>query len=123
VQPGQIELDRSDTGVVVVVVSGEHDLSTAPALQERISAVLDEGAPLVIDLTPASFLDSSVLRVCLEARRRALEEELGFAVVLGEGEAPEVRRILDVTGLIPVFPVLTDRAEALEAARSGRSAS
>jgi anti-sigma B factor antagonist len=119
VEPGRIEVDRSDTGVVVVVVTGEHDVSTAPALRERVSAVIAEGTALVIDLTPASFLDSSVLRVLLEARRRAEEENLGFAVALGDGQAPEVRRILEVTGLMPVFPVVAGRQEALERARAG----
>jgi anti-sigma B factor antagonist len=120
VEAGRIDVDRSDTGVVVVVVGGEHDVSTAPSLRDRVTAVLEERTPLVIDLTPASFLDSSVLRVLLEARRRAHEEDLGFAVALGHDEAPEVRRILEITGLIPVFPVLSDRSEALERARSGQ---
>ena len=119
-EPGRIEVDRSDTGVVVVIVAGEHDVSTVPALRERLDAVFREDAGVVIDLTPASFMDSSVLRVLLEARRRAEEEERGFAVSLGDDQAPEVRRILDVTGLMTVFPVVSGRDEALDRARSGR---
>jgi anti-anti-sigma factor len=118
VEQNRIELDRSDSGVVVVVLKGEHDVYTAPALRERISSVIDEGGPVVVDLTPAQFIDSSVLRVLLEARRQADEKSLGFAVALGDGEAPGVRRVLEVTGLIPVFPVLPARKDALEVARS-----
>lgn len=104
--------------MVVVVLTGEHDVYTAPALRDQISAVIDENVPFVVDLTPATFIDSSVLRVLLEARREADERALGFAVALGENEAPGVRRVLEVTGLIPVFPVLPARKDALKVARS-----
>ena len=38
-------------------------------------------------------------------------------VCLGERVEPGVRRILDITGLVPVLPVLDGREEAIEAAR------
>jgi anti-sigma B factor antagonist len=77
----------------------------------------------VIDLTTATFVDSSVLRVLLEAKRRADESEIGFAVALAKNESGPVRRVLDITGLVPVLPVYTAREEAIEAARSGPEAS
>ena len=117
-EPHQIELDRND-GVVVVVLSGEHDVYTAPELRDKLESVIAESAPLVIDLTPTTFLDSSVLRVLLEARRNAEERGLGFAVALNDSESPGVRRILEVTGLIPVLPVL-EKEVALETARAGK---
>ena len=123
VESNRIELDRSGNGAVVVVVIGEHDVYTAPSLRERIQSVVQEKGPFVVDLTPATFVDSSILRVLLEARRQAEESGLGFAVVLGNGEGPGVRRILEVTGLIEVFPVLATREEALEAVRSQKAAS
>ena len=117
-QNHKIEVERTDAGVAVVVLEGEHDLYTAPALQDRISTVLEEGGPFIIDLTPSTFIDSSVLRVLLEARREAEERGLGFAVALAEDEAPAVRRMLEVTGLIGVFPVLPARKDALKVAMS-----
>jgi anti-sigma B factor antagonist len=123
VESNRIELSRDHDGVVVVVVAGEHDVHTAPSLRERIESVIKEQKPFAIDLTPATFIDSSILRVLLEARRRAQEEGLGFAVSLGDEQAAGVRRILEVTGLIPIFPVLGGRAEAVDAARSGRNPS
>ena len=118
VEQNRIELDRSDNGVVVVVLTGEHDVYTAPALRDKIMSVMEERVPFVVDLTPATFIDSSVLRVLLEARREAEQEELGFAVALGTGEAQGVRRVLEVTGLVPVLPVLPAREKAIDAAKS-----
>ena len=104
--------------MAVVVVEGEHDVYTAPSLSEQLDALLDEGMPFVIDLTPATFVDSSVLRVLLEARRRADEHGVGFAVALGQDDSGPVRRVLDITGLVPVLPVHSGRDAAIEAARS-----
>lgn len=122
-ESNRIELDRTTDNVVVVLVEGEHDVYTAPKLREQLVSVIQEGSPFVIDLTPATFLDSSVLRVLLEARRRAQEAGLGFAVALEKDRATGVQRVLEVTGLIPVFPVLPARATAVEAAKSGQSLS
>jgi anti-sigma B factor antagonist len=119
VQENRIELDRSGTGVAVLSVQGEHDVYTAPTLTEQVEGLIDERVPFVIDLTPATFVDSSVLRVLLEAHRRAEEEGVGFAVALDQDDSGAVRRVLEVTGLIPVLAVHPARDSAMEAASTG----
>jgi anti-sigma B factor antagonist len=91
--------------VTVVALTGEHDVSTAPHIRDQVVPTLDAGNPLVVDLSGASFIDSSVLGVLLGGLRRAREHGLGYAIVLGDDAGSAVRRIFDVTGLIPVFPI------------------
>jgi anti-sigma B factor antagonist len=110
-----IVLDDTAGDVVVVVVEGEHDIST---LRERLEEARDRGGGIVVDLTAATFVDSSVLGALLDARRRALEASQGFVVCVGETVEPGVQRILDITGLVPVLPVLRKRDEAIKAART-----
>jgi len=116
-----IVLDDTAGDVVVVVVEGEHDIYTAPTLRERLDEALERGNGLVIDLTGATFVDSSVLGALLDARRRALDAGKGYVVCVGETVEPAVQRILDITGLVPVFPVVNGRQQAIEAARNGSS--
>jgi anti-sigma B factor antagonist len=116
-----IVLERHD-GVAVVRVHGEHDVFTAPALREQVHSAIEQRAPVVIDLSGATFIDSSVLAVLLGGLRRAREAETGFALVLpGEDGAP-VRRIFEVTGLVPVFAIQPSEAEAVAAAAAGVNA-
>src|SRR6478735_1727714 len=115
-----IVLDDTAGDVVVVLVEGEHDIYTAPTLRERLDEALGRGGGIVVDLTGATFVDSSVLGALLDARRRALDSEQGFVVCVGETVEPGVQRILDITGLLPV---LRGREEAIEAARSTNGAS
>jgi anti-sigma B factor antagonist len=121
VQENRIELDRTGSGVAVLSVQGEHDVYTAPSLTEHVEGLIDARVPFVIDLTPATFVDSSVLRVLLEARRRAEEEGVGFAVALDQDDSGAVRRVLEVTGLIPVLAVHPARDAAMEAASTGHN--
>jgi anti-sigma B factor antagonist len=113
-----IVLDETAGDVVVVVVEGEHDIYTAPTLRDRLDEALARGGGVVVDLTAATFVDSSVLGALLDARRRALDAQQGYVVCVGEDVEPGVQRILDITGLIPVLPVIGGREEAIETARS-----
>jgi anti-sigma B factor antagonist len=124
VDENTITLDKLDDDIPVVVVEGEHDIYTAPTLRERIYALVGDGSGgMVVDLTPATFIDSSVLGVLLGARRRAHEAGQGFAVCCGAETDPGVVRILEATGLIPVLPVVGDRAAAAQTVKDGPSES
>ncbi|MGC1813495.1 MAG: STAS domain-containing protein [Solirubrobacterales bacterium] len=108
---GELALERTDAGVAVLTISGEHDLSTAPLLRRRLDGLLDQGTPTVVDLSPATFVDSSILGAILDGRRRAAKAAIGFAVVHADG-AEAVDRVLEVTGLRAELPVHSRREEA-----------
>jgi anti-sigma B factor antagonist len=117
VRIGEIDLERTDSGIAIVSVSGEHDLNTAPQLRERLNKQIEEGRAIVVDLSPASFIDSSILGVILDARRGAEGAGLRFAVAQTDGVAA-VSRVLEITGLRSELPVHASRADAMEAASS-----
>jgi anti-sigma B factor antagonist len=120
VQTGELALERNDAGLAVLTISGEHDLSTAPNLRRRLDNLLDEGTATVVDLSPATFIDSSILGVILDGRRRAAAADIGFAVVHAHG-ADAVDRVLEVTGLRAELPVHARREEAFtEVSGSGK---
>jgi anti-sigma B factor antagonist len=79
----------------IVALSGDLDLSTAPALRE---VLLDlEGQPLVVlDLERGTFLDSTVLGVLVAASRRMADES---GALVGVGAQGIVRNALRVTGM------------------------
>ena len=85
-----IVLDDSADDVVVVVVEGEHDIYTAPTLRERLDEALERRGGVVVDLTGATFVDSSVLGALLDARRRALDADQGYVVCVGDQVEPGV---------------------------------
>jgi anti-sigma B factor antagonist len=118
VRTGELALERKEAALAVLTISGEHDLSTAPSLRRRLDTLIDERTAVVVDLTPATFIDSSILGAILDARRRATEAQVGYAVIHSNG-ADAVDRVLEVTGLRSELPVHVDRDEATAAAKDG----
>lgn len=82
-----------------VALHGEHEAYTADKLAKQLSALLDEGVSVTVDLTQTVFIDSTVVGVLIAARRRADEQEISFELLLGRDTGWPVRRILEVTGL------------------------
>jgi anti-sigma B factor antagonist len=89
-------------GSWVVAASGEVDLYTAPELERALAGPLTKGAmQLVVDLTEASFVDSTVLHVLLRAARQ-LDGTEGELIVAAPD--PNVRRVFGITGFDRLFP-------------------
>jgi anti-sigma B factor antagonist len=111
VEVGELVENASGRAAKVVAVKGEHDLNTAPELRARLDELIDARTPVLVDLSPATFVDSSILGVILDARRVAQEAGVGFEVASDDGAAA-VGRVLEITGLRAELPV----HESIEAA-------
>jgi len=86
----------------VVTVRGELDLATAPRLGEEIERRLN-GSDVVLDLSEVPFIDSSGIRVLLEAARLAAAGERKLSVRC----SPAVERALSLCGLSEDLSQLT----------------
>ena len=81
----------------VAVLAGEHDVSTLPLLR-RVLAPLnrDSGLLVMIDLSPATFIDAAVLTALGDAEQAVTGR--GGRFWLLPGTEPAVRRVLELTG-------------------------
>ncbi len=102
----------------MLTISGEHDLNTAPELRSQLDEAMKGDRGVVVDLSPATFVDSSILGVILDGRRRAAAADRGFAVAQGSG-AEAVTRVLEITGLRAELPVYESREQAESQASGG----
>jgi anti-anti-sigma factor len=95
--------------VTVLVIAGEVDLLTAPAVQTALASIA-RGTSVVVDLSETSFMDSSGLRVMLDATRN-LDGRVHIACI----PSGAVRRLIDlVLGTPPeALKLFASRAEAL----------
>jgi anti-sigma B factor antagonist len=84
-----------------IELAGELDLAGARQLETRLDEVERENpARLVIDLGRLAFIDSTGLRLLLQADARARER--GCELLLRRGE-PSVQRVFEVTGALDVL--------------------
>jgi anti-sigma B factor antagonist len=121
--PGRLLLEyRLDSGVAVVTVTGELDVSTSGLLRDGLLRVLtDENhRGLVVNLARVNFIDSTGIGVLVGIwhRIRAMNSSLALAA-----PSPRARGILDTTGLTKAFSVYDTRQRPCRHAASRPPAS
>jgi len=85
---------RADTHVVAV--GGEVDMSAAPDLRATIDHVVGQGAKtLVVDLTEATFIDSTGIGVLMSCLRRLSLAGGSLELVCSE---PNLLRVFEIVG-------------------------
>lgn len=108
--------EEADAGVTVIALTGEVDLYTAPELKQELVRVIDGGArTVVVDLTNATFIDSTTLGVLIGGVKRLRPNGGGLELVVTDRN---IRKIFEITGLDRVFPLHETRAGALAASAS-----
>ena len=108
-----IEVRSPQPHAALVVLAGEHDLYSADEVQQTFDQSLAIYEHLIVDLSAAEFIDSAILGVLLQTKQNAIELDRKFAVVLGT--APVVKRILEITGVVPLLNVVPTVEAALAA--------
>ena len=79
-----------------IAIAGELDAHSAPALRDELATSTSRG-DTVVDMSGITFMDSSGLRVLIDAHQRAAENDT--ALVLHDPSTP-VRRVLEIAGVL-----------------------
>jgi anti-sigma B factor antagonist len=105
-----------DEDVQFLVAGGEIDFAASPRLRERIADDIDAGSRrLVIDLSKATFIDSTAVGVLVGAVLRLHEHGGGSLAVICSEENVRVLRIFEIAGVESVIALYRSREEALSA--------
>lgn len=108
---GVIRVVSETSEIVAVCVEGEFDVANVTALREQVDGPLASGNDLILDLSQATFIDSSVIRVLFDAAGAA--EGRDQVVVLQLGTTPIVERALEIVAIERVLPRAHNREEAV----------
>lgn len=88
---------RREQDRVVLRLTGELDLASAPILERALEGEDVTGAPLVVlDLDGLEFVDSTGLRAILLAHSGSSARGREFAITPG---SPQVQRLLSITSV------------------------
>jgi anti-sigma B factor antagonist len=108
----QVTEETFDPSGLVLTVSGELDIATAPALRDLLAVAIDAGKRrLVIDLSAISFLDSVALATIVHAKQRLPE---GGRMALAVDPASYVMLVFESSGLRKVLDLVETRAQAVD---------
>jgi anti-anti-sigma factor len=107
-----VRVEWPEPDIALVTLAGEHDLDSVPALQATLDEAFLSCSHLIVDLSPATFVDSSTVNALVRARKEADERQCRFNLVLGS--TPMVERTLEICGVLPAL----NRVESLDDALS-----
>jgi anti-sigma B factor antagonist len=103
-----------DDDMTVVDVSGEIDMETGPAFQQGLLRAIGAGrGGLIVDLSQATFLDSSALTSLVNAFDSLRRQGGGTLSIVATD--PRMRALFDVARLERDFRIYDSRADALAA--------
>jgi anti-sigma B factor antagonist len=103
--------------IVAVSLEGEFDMANAPALVEQIDQAILSDQHLIIDLSEATFIDTTVINALFYAAKTAKAQQR--TVVLQLGTAPIVERVIEITEIDQVVPRVSTRADAVQIIKQG----
>ncbi len=107
----QLNEETFDPSGLVIAVSGELDIATAPALRDRLTTAIEAGKRrLVIDLSAISFLDSVALATIVHAKQRLPEDG---RMALAVDPSSYVMLVFESGGLPQVLDLVETREQAI----------
>ena len=113
--PGRLHIQyRLSSGVAVVDVRGEIDVSTCGLLRDRLLLALtdQDRRSMVVNLAGVDFIDSSGLGVLVAVWHRA---QASPGILALAAPSPQARTVFATTGLTKVFPLYDTEAQAVQA--------
>ncbi len=107
-----ISTEELGNDAYVISLAGEVDLYTAPEFKEQLLEVVGKGSRnVLVDLTNATFIDSTTLGVLVGGVKRLRPNGGQLTLVCSDRN---ITKIFEITGLDKVFPIYPSRAEAVE---------
>ena len=104
--PFAIERRALDARTSVISVEGDLDLASAPRLKWMLVDALGEGhSQLVLDLSLASFMDSTALGV-LVGVNRSLENGAALAIVCSHANLLKIFELSGMDGAFAISPTI-----------------
>jgi anti-sigma B factor antagonist len=93
---------RATEAGVILMITGELDLSTGPVLSESVERVRRGVKALTVDLSELVFMDSTGLRLLIELDQRATREDWKLALIRPKYDTADA--VLRATGADRALP-------------------
>jgi anti-sigma B factor antagonist len=108
----RIVVTQDDSGVWLIELLGEHDVSTVPDLRLALDEVFSHGTRILIDLSETTFIDSTVMGALVEAQRRC-DEHADEKLIVAAPPGGQPAAVCSLVHLHDVLCIADSREAAL----------
>jgi anti-anti-sigma factor len=109
---GDVHIEHPNAGAAVVRFTGEHDLVTRDEVAAMLESLIEQNRLVVADFSEATFVDSTMLHVLVNADAAARMRGRRFRLQLGT--AAIVHRAFELSGLTKRLECFHTREQALD---------
>jgi anti-sigma B factor antagonist len=96
--------ERRHENTVVLTLHGELDLASAEQVRERLDELRAAGVPALLDIDELYFMDSSGLRLVLDAAEASDKSGWRFSLTRGPEQVQRLFESTCVTDHLPIVP-------------------
>jgi anti-anti-sigma factor len=108
-----VRIEHHD-GLPVAILTGDVDAANAARVADELTGAMAHRAPaLIVVLTEARYLDSAGINLLFRLHEQLGTRRQRLGLVLGE--SAQLRRALEVAGVLEAIPVWEDLPQALGA--------
>jgi anti-anti-sigma regulatory factor len=121
---GSVQVTHYDNnGTWVIALTGEHDLATSPLVDAQTSNVWPHCSIAIVDLSAATFIDSSVVNWLVRTRRTLEAQGSSDAVrIVRDPRGNAVNLVFDALALREEFACYATTRDAVAQTSAGRLA-
>jgi anti-sigma B factor antagonist len=113
-KPPQVTQRKLDSATIAIAIEGEIDLASIDRLRGETERAIDgDAGQLVIDLTECEFIDSSVLALFVELRKRLNSTSRSRFAIVADGQPLQVIKTTQLDCEIPVCSSADDAVRAV----------
>lgn len=108
----QIALQEPTRGIAIIIVSGEVDMSSSPAVRNTLTPLFKPGMKaVVINLAQVSYMDSSGIATMVEGLQQSMKRGIHFRLAELNPSVWDVFKLARLETLFHIYPT-TEAATA-----------
>ena len=108
----KVSIFKQQTGAAVIVMEGEFDALSAPAIRAEFEHLVnDEAGDVIVDLGAVTFMDSSGAGALVFLHKRLVGQHRALELVGATGQPLDLLTLLRIANVIPVNQTRVIRPE------------
>ena len=104
-----IEVQEQKTGIYVLSVQGEVDMSSSTEVRQQLAPLLDTStSAIIVHLVHVSYMDSSGIATLVEGLQQSMKSGISFRLAELSDAVQDIFKLAQLDSVFSIYPTITD---------------
>jgi len=109
-----IEVQEQKTGIYVLSVQGEVDMSSSTEVRQQLAPLLDTStSAIIVHLVQVSYMDSSGIATLVEGLQQSMKSGISFRLAELSDAVQDIFKLARLDSVFSIYPTITDAMNEL----------